>query len=79
MKKSGFYWVKFKGEYEIASLCGDRWNLIYSQNSYREDDFDEIGAYLGNEPGELIKMSDPYTPKDPIKTLMFIPDQGDRY
>ena len=53
-RKTGFYWVKMR-LWTIALLRRDRalewWLVPGVRLPYRASDFDEIGAYLGEEPG----------------------------
>jgi len=51
MKKEGYYFVKYQGEWIIAELSiititDTYWNVIGNEDEYYDNDFDEIGNFI---------------------------------
>jgi hypothetical protein len=45
-RERGFYWVKYKGEWEVAVWYAGSWGLTETSVPYDGEEFDEIGPRI---------------------------------
>ena len=45
MRESGYYWVKYGNEWEVAHYTNKRWFLLSESNTKRDSFFEEINEY----------------------------------